>query len=143
MHKNTKQKTVVSQNNKIWALVCGSLIVVLLFTLKTCNGYKQKSEDAGNYITSSKDTLLYLKDSLVAQRKASQMDADLFKTILSERDDLKKALKDAEIKAKNVHSFTSVVSHNTITPGHDSIIVKIDSIPCPDFGPIPFSAKDP
>lgn len=129
-------------SNKILIGVSVSLAIAFALTLRSCHGWKQEAEDAGNYITASKDTLQYLRDSSVAQRKTIEADASLFKTILEERDDLRKALKDAQIKPKNVGSITTAVSHSTIAPGHDSIIIKVDSMPCPDFGPVPFSKEN-
>ena len=112
-------------------------------SLYTCNGYKQSNTDAYNYITAVKDTLKYSHDSVLASKRVVEADAQLFKKILEERDDLKAALVKAKIKPSNVSSIATVISVSTKKPARDSIVLHHTTIlhdtviRCPETIPAP------
>lgn len=133
-----------SRSNIFLILLSIGLSIALLFAMRSCTDRGQQLEDRDSYILASRDTIRFLSDSSVAQKKALQAGADLFKTIVKDRDDLQRALAAAELKAKHVGAFTTVVTGSTIKPGRDSIIIRIaDSLPCPNFGMIPFNVDSP
>lgn len=128
---------MISRTNILLGIV---IILLLVFGGWLCNSrnhYKQSFEDSKDYISSLKDTLHYSKDSLIASKRSNILNYDLFEKVVSERDDLKKELAKAKVKPKNVSNLTSIVSH---IEGKDSIIVRHEKIPCPEFKAIPFVA---
>lgn len=118
----------------------GALIVALLLLFFV--GYKWRAAvdaygGAQSYISSLNDTLVHLKNGVV-QKPAIVINSHGFEDLMKERDDLKAQLSAAKIKAKNVTGFSTVSTG--IDVGGKPIVAQLaDSIPCPDFKPIPFS----
>lgn len=111
------------------------LLLLALFGFKY-RALMDKAAGNASYIASLNDTLTHLKNGVV-QKPAIVMNSQGFEDLMKERDDLKKQLAAAKIKAKNVTSFSSVSTG--IDLGSKPIIAELkDSIPCPEFKPIAF-----
>lgn len=116
-----------------WLLVVA--FIALFISIRKCGDNSDLYSDSKNYLASLNDTIRYLKNG-VAQKLAVEINKDLFISVVRERDDLRKALADAKLKAKNVRTLTQVVTKietDTIT------IAFHDTLPCPDFIPVPFA----
>lgn len=131
----------MSQDSKLFGRIkTGALIVALLLLFFV--GYKWRAAvdaygGAQSYISSLNDTLTHLKNGVV-QKPAIVINSQGFEDLVKERNDLKAQLVAAKIKAKNVTGFSTVSTG--IDVGSKPIIAKLDdSIPCPDFKPIPFN----
>ena len=120
-------------NLKTIALI--GAVVALLLSIRQCSTNAESYADSKNYLASLNDTIRYLKND-IAQKPAVEVNGDLFVSIVRERDDLRAALAEAKLKAKNVRSLTQVVTRietDTIT------IAFHDTLPCPDFVPVAFA----
>jgi len=126
-------------NSVIYILFLGC-IIALFISIRKCNSNAENYNGSQNYIASLNDTLQHLKNGVV-QKPVIEVTKDAFENIVKERDDLQQALKAANIKANNVRSFTGVITGTDI--GSKPIEIKIhDTLPCPDFEPVPFKAMD-
>lgn len=131
---------MTQENKKLFDRIkTGALIVALLLLFFV--GYKWRAAvdaygGAQSYISSLNDTLTHLKNGVV-QKPVIVMNSQGFEDLMKERDDLKAQLVAAKIKAKNVTGFSTVTTGVDI--GSKPIVAQLaDSIPCPDFKPIPF-----
>lgn len=109
-------------------------VVLLILSIKQCRDNANNYASLKDYQASLNDTITYLKNG-IAQKPAIEVTPNAFKDIVNENASLKKAIKEAEIKAHNVHTVTQVVTKTEI----DTISISLhDSIPCADFVPITF-----
>lgn len=122
---------------KYWSHICLVASLVIIAMISQCAIDRGRLYDQSKaYLDSKNDTITFLKNG-IAQKPAVEVGSDMFKQILKERDDLTKALKDAQLRTGNVHNITQVVTKIDI----DTITIALhDTIPCDDFAPIPFRA---
>jgi len=125
----------LNEKNITRILLCAAVMVIAISTY-TCNKFKSDSQGKGDYISSLDDTITFLKSG-VAQKPAVQVTKAAFEDIVNQNAILMAALKEAELKAKNVTSITTASSTISLP---DPIIITLsgDSLPCPDFKPVPF-----
>lgn len=112
------------------------LSVAFLISLKQCSDREDSLDGMEQYIASRNDTITYLKNGMVAQKSAIEVSDRTIKSIIESREELKKALEDSRLKARNVRSITTIVSDIKT----DTIkIILTDTLPCADFAPITFN----
>lgn len=122
---------------KYWSHIGLLAAIIAICCLSQCAMVRGDLYDQSKaYLASLDDTITYLKNG-IAQKAAVEVSPDLFKELVGQNEELQKQLKDAKIKAKNVHTITTVVTNTEI----DTISITLrDTIPCDDFAPIPFRA---
>lgn len=125
------------ENIKTIALI--GALVSLFFSVRQCRSNAGIVEDEREYRESLDDTITILKNG-IAQKPAVEVSPEMFRNIVKERDDLRGALIAAEIKAKEVRSFTQVSSK--IVLGDNPIVIPLsDTITLPsewDFSAVGF-----
>lgn len=110
-------------------------LILLSFAVRQCSSNADAYKQSKGYLASLNDTITHLKSGVV-QKPATEINSDLFMKIVKERDDLQDALAAARLKAKNVRTFTEVVSRIETEP----VTIQLhDTMPCPEFTPIPFA----
>lgn len=125
---------IIENIKSIGLLAC---IVILFISIKSCKDNALNYEGSKNYLASLNDSITFLKAG-VARKGAVLVSEDFFKSIVKENNGLKKALKDAETKAKNVRTVTTVVTNTKI----DTITIRLtDTLPG-NFKPVPFVADN-
>jgi hypothetical protein len=106
-----------------------ALLIILGLTIKKCSDKSNDYSGIASYTASLSDTIRYLKNG-IAKKPAVEITRDVFDEVLKERDDLRAALKKAEIKARNVRSVTSISSKIETEPititMHDTVLKEGD-----------------
>jgi hypothetical protein len=103
------------------------LTILLLLSIKSCNGNKQSFEDISTYQQSLKDSVKYYKDksgTIIAYKEQIQATETTLSEIRKENASLNKQLED--MKVRNPTVITQIVTHIV----HDSLppIILHDSI---------------
>lgn len=102
------------------------LVIFLVISIEKCRENNEKYQDRENYISSLNDSIKILANN-IAETNVNVVNQELFTQIINERNELKKILAEQKIKAKNVKTFTQVVTETKI----DTLTITLhDSIPC-------------
>lgn len=126
--------------NRLCYIALFGCVIALLISINTCQKHADNEKGSHDYIASLNDTIVHLKNGVVKKKVVQVTKAD-FENIVKERDDLKKALEIANIKARNVNSFTGITT--AIDIGKAPIVAKLkDSIICQDFDSVAFRASN-
>lgn len=128
------------EHKLIIRIEAGIIIVLLLFCgIATYEWKKSKAdcESLNSYSASLSDSIIHLKNGVV-QKTAVTVTQVAFDDIVKQNADLSKELALEKIKSKNVKGVTEVSNSISFVP-KPLIITLHDTIPCPEFKPIPFN----